>query len=255
MKPDLDLRRVNVHIDTIRRQLDEQEGDRLTTDHQQAAISFREGVHQRAVLNPAAVQEQILMLARGLRVVRMPDVAPHPDAAVIRLDRNQVVGEVTAEEELQSVKRLLRCGEFVHRLVVVPQHHVKSRVRQCHPRELLADVTELGGDRLQKLATDRRVLEEVSDLNLSPKRAAALARRSDRAEINVQLHPMRLVSRTRPNPQSRDFGHRRESLAAKAHRLDIEQIVRTPNLARRVRCHRQQEVVRMNPFAVIDNPQ
>ncbi len=67
---------MNVDIDHRWRNFQEQKADGLPTDHQQAAIRFLQSMLQTAILNPAAVEKQVLVLASRSVQRRFADVAP-----------------------------------------------------------------------------------------------------------------------------------------------------------------------------------
>jgi hypothetical protein len=54
---------MDIDIDHRWRQLQKEYADWMSTHHQQTAISFSEGVLKAPILNPAAIQEEILVLA------------------------------------------------------------------------------------------------------------------------------------------------------------------------------------------------
>jgi hypothetical protein len=49
---------VDVHIDLARVQLQQNHGDRVTTDRQEGVVGLSHGVGQRAILNPAPVDKE-----------------------------------------------------------------------------------------------------------------------------------------------------------------------------------------------------
>src|SRR5262245_11288718 len=59
---DLGLGRVDVDIDVARRQVQEQEADRVPARHQQATVGVLKCLGQQLVADPAAVDKEILQL-------------------------------------------------------------------------------------------------------------------------------------------------------------------------------------------------
>src|SRR5690606_6225619 len=88
---DFRFRRMDVHIDKVGRHFQKQKRDRVASHHQQAAVRLAERVLQRPVLNPAAIEKEILSLAGRLALAGMRDVAPDADSIQLRLDPDQLV--------------------------------------------------------------------------------------------------------------------------------------------------------------------
>ena len=133
-----------VDVESTRRHVDKQKADRLPTDHQQPAVSFRQCVLNRFVLKPATVQKQVLPLAVRLALTGMSDVAGHTNVAGFALNPDQVIGDALAVEHLQPIDQSIRRRQVEDNLVVVPQYQVQTRIGQRHSSELVADVSELG---------------------------------------------------------------------------------------------------------------
>ena len=82
LEADLELRRMDVHIDQFGRHLHRQKRDRLTTDHQQSAIGLAQGVLQRPIADVPAVEEKILHPVVAAALAGVGDVAREPHRPV-----------------------------------------------------------------------------------------------------------------------------------------------------------------------------
>ena len=72
---------MHVDIDQRGRKFKEQKADGMSANHQQAAIGFCQSMLQAAILNPAAVQKQKLVLACGSTQRRRANITPHTNFA------------------------------------------------------------------------------------------------------------------------------------------------------------------------------
>ena len=93
LKADFELRRMDVHIDGLRRHFDLQHGHRISAGQQQPAIRFAQGMLQRPIADRAAVEKQILHLLIAAALRRIGDVAGQPHVAVAAFDPNQLLGQ------------------------------------------------------------------------------------------------------------------------------------------------------------------
>ncbi len=122
---------------------------------------------------------------------------------------------------------------------------------QRHPRELLADVAELGGDGPQKLAADRRVVKQVANLDHGAHRAAAELHGSGLPAVDGNLVAIDRIDAAAAEAQATDGCDRRQRLAPKAHRADPEQIVGPGDFAGGVAGDGEPKVLGVNPLAVV----
>ena len=97
---------------------------------------------------------------------------------------------------------------------------------QRDPREHLDDVARLGRVGLQEGAADRRVEEQVADLDHRPLRPGALADRPEAARVDGDLRAMRRVGRSGLAAGPRNLGDRREGFTPEAQSADSEQVLR-----------------------------
>ncbi len=250
---DFGFRGMYVDVDQGRGHVEVQERDRLPPDHEQTAIGFGQRMLQRAVLNPAAVEEQVLPFAGRLVFAGMRDVAPDADVVDFGFDPDQLVGEFAAIKQAEPIEQIVRGGQIEDDFVVVPEHHVESRMREGSPGELLADVTELGLGGFQKLPPHGSVGEQLPDFNGSSQRTATGLRFAGGSGVDFEFEPLGLLGGTRADAEAADFGNRSERFAAKAHRLHAEQVVGGCDFTGRIAGDREEQVVGMNAFAVIDH--
>ena len=183
----------------------------------------------------------------------MTNVAPHPSTILFGFDRDQVVRDVRAEKQANPVDWSVGRRKLMNDLVVMPQHHMQPRIGEGDSRELLGDVSEFGGNRLQKLASDRSVFKEVADFDLSPQRTSTRTRRLDSSQIDDQFHSMFRPLLPSADSQATDFRDRGHGFTAEPHRLHIKQVVGIADFAGGMACYGENQIVGMNPFAIIHN--
>ena len=244
---------MHVDIDLGGGHVEIEERDRLASDHQQPAIGFGQRVLQRAILNPAAVEEQILSFAGRFVLAGMRDVAPDADVVDFRIDPDQLLGEFAAIKQAEAIEQIIGGGQIEDDFVVVPENHIEPRMCESGTGKLLADVAELGFGGFQKLAAYGCVGEQLSDLDRGPQWTATRLRFAGNSGFDFEFEPLGLVGGTRANTEVADFGNRGEGFSPEAHRLHAEQIVGGRDFTGRIAGDGEQQVVGMNAFAVIDD--
>ena len=247
----LELRGMDVHVDHLRRRLDAQEGDGKAAGHQQAAIGLAEGVLQRSVADVAAIEQQVLHAVVAAAVAGMAHVAGQPDRAAGAFDPDQGPRRLLAEQPADPLQPALRAGQLQQRPLLVAQGEVHLGQGQGDAREGLAHVAQLGLRRAEELAADRRVEEQVGNLDRGAHRAAAGDDRRALTAGDLDLRPGRGVGRAAAQRHPAHLGDRGQRLAAEAQRGDAEQVVRLGELARGVAGHGQRQLVGRDPAAVV----
>ena len=72
---------VHIDIDKGWGQIEKEEADGVSSDHEESAVSFFECVLQAAVLDPASIEEEELIAASGAAERRFTDVSVEPNFA------------------------------------------------------------------------------------------------------------------------------------------------------------------------------
>lgn len=72
-----------VDVDECGWEFEEEEADRVSADHEQSAVGFRECVLEAAVLDPAAIEEEELVAAGSAAECWFADVAPESDGGAV----------------------------------------------------------------------------------------------------------------------------------------------------------------------------
>ena len=135
--------------------------------------------------------------------------------------------------------------------VVVPQRAVDVRIGQGQPGEGFADVTHLGLRAAQKLPPHRRVVEQLSNFDRRPPRAAARRHAQRMTGRDFQLGTGRRLVGAAAQDQPADFGDRRQGFAPKSERRHAKQIVAVAQFARGMAGHGQRQFVGGNSAAVV----
>ncbi len=108
--------------------------------------------------------------------------------------------------------------------------------------------------RTHEFATHRRIEKELLDLDRRPQRTATFTRRVDHSTVDFQLHAGVIVGLPAAQAKIADFGDGSEGFAAKSHRLNSKQVIGFTEFAGRVGCYGQQQIIGVNSFSVITDP-
>ena len=128
---------------------------------------------------------------------------------------------------------------------------MSARLRQCHAVDGVANMAQLGGRRLEKLFSCRRVEKNLFDLD---GRADGNCRRSNLvllSAIDPQAISHWCARYTRQNFQLGDGSDARQSLAAKSQGGNAKQIVIVLEFARRMTLNCKIQVLCSHSFAVV----
>src|SRR6266542_2518550 len=131
------------------------------------------------------------------------------------------------------------------------QAEMNARMRQCHAVDGVANMAQLGGRRLEKLFSCRRVEKNLLDLDGC---ADGNCRRSNLVLLSA-IDPQAISHwRARYTRQNLHLGYRtdaRQRLAAKSQGGDAKQIVIVLELARRMTLNCKIQVLCSHSFAVV----
>lgn len=72
---------MNIDIDESRRQIEEEEADGVSSDHEESAVGFFKCMLQAAVLDPASVEEEELIASSGAAERWFTDMSVEPNFA------------------------------------------------------------------------------------------------------------------------------------------------------------------------------
>ena len=185
----------------------------------------------------------------------MADEAPQARPPELGLHGNQRPGQFLSKEGFDPLEQVFGRGKFVDGPLVVAQDQVDPRVGQRDAGELLADVAELGRRLPQELPADRQIAEQVADLDGGSHRATDRHNRAHVPGVDGDFRPGGKLLLPAAQAEPADLGNRGQRFAPEAHRLHVEQVVGTAQLAGGVGGDRQRQVIGMNSLTVVDNPQ
>ena len=219
-EPHFSFRRMDVHIDLARRQIEEERDDRMAIARQQIGIGAAQCPDEQPVLHRTAVDKQILMVGDAAVVGGQADHAAEPDLAALDIDPDAVCRQVALGQCRDTAETILAALHVEHAAPVMLDRkaHVCTRHRQT-----LHDI-ETGGIfaacAAQKLAPGRHAREQILDHH---PRALCERRRSfgDEAAIIDHTAPPVRAGNAAFECQPRNAGDRRQGFAAKAHRRHI----------------------------------
>ena len=179
-----------------------------------------------------------------------------PDAAVPRLvlDPDQLLGQLAAVEQLEAINQSVGGRQVEDVAAIVRQCHVQSWMGQCHPGELFGDVAKFGGRPLEKLAANRGVGEQAGDVERRAGWPGGRLRGPDVAVVDDQLGSGDRLGGATADDESADLRDRCQCFATESHRVDAKQILGRADLAGGVCGDGQQDVVGVDSFSVVDDP-
>ena len=248
------FRRMNIDVDQIRGHLQTDKGDRRAAGQQQTAIGFAQRMLQRTVADVPAVQEQVLHAVVGPAVVRIRHVSGQADLAVVAGHRNQRLADLAAEERQDAFPPAVHRRQIVDRTLVVLQREMDLRMHQGDADKRFRDVPHFGLGGAEELAPHGRVEKQLPDFDDRTHGTSARHDRAGLAAAHLQLGSGLLGPRAAADQELADFGNRRQRLAAKPERPNVEQVVGAGNLAGRMAGHGQQQLVGLDPAAVVGHP-
>ncbi len=247
------LGRVDVDVDTIRRNPDEQVHLRTALLDGRDAVGLGDGVRDRPVLDDAAVDEDVLSPADRPLIAERGDVALDLEPRGLLADLDQI--EPLAEQLKEALGRPRRRRALQQpprrRRGAAQQRETDFRIAKRHLGHQTGNLRRLGGVGLQELLAGRQVVEEVGDVDAGAFGRPDFAFGDDRAALHADLGACRAPPRPRPEREARDRGDARQRLTAEAEGANRPEVFGPGNLAGRMTLERQPRVLRLHPLAVV----
>ena len=207
---DLSLRRMDVDVDLVRRQLDEEEKRRLYVALP-VWIRLAHGVGNRRRGRGPSVHEHVLLVPRRHREVRFFYVAPDAHGVCLRFGRrlkgNEAFDEFRAVDVEQPIGERSRGRKSVKLPPVDREREADAGMRERVDREYALYAAFLRCGRAQELAPRGNIAEEVAHLHERPRRAARRARLHELSRVDDDLSPLVGVVAPRHEGKAR---HRRD---------------------------------------------
>jgi hypothetical protein len=127
------------------------------------------------------------------------------------------------------------------------------RLRQRQSQQHLADMPDLRCGAFEKLPPRGCVEEEIADLDRRPDVPRGRLDAADLAAAIENLVRGVGIGRATQDARLRNGSDARQRLAAETHRDDAEEILVGSQLAGRVGCERERQLLWRNPAAVVDH--
>jgi hypothetical protein len=175
------------------------------------------------------------------------------DVVVASVHLDQPVAHRRAEQPADPLPPVARGRQVVHPPAVVLQRHRHRGLRQRRPHERLGGMRPFRGGGPQERPPRRHVGEELVHLHGRAERASVGHDLPHAAAVDLDRRPGARGG-PRADHEPRHLADRRERLPAEAERLDVLEILGRPQLTRGVRRHRQRQVLRFDPAAVVYHP-
>ena len=221
--------RMHVDVDLARRERDEQSDQRMAVARQIIGVGRAHRADQELVADRPAVDEKILAERVGAGQRRQRRVAGDGDAVALRRDLDRVGAEIGAEQIAKARETPGRAGErrgkADRRALFAGEREGDIRPAHGEPAHHLAHRFGLGAVELEELQPRRRGVEEIAHLDAGALPERGGLERGLRAGVDFDRPGMRLALVARRDREPRHRADRGQSLAAKAERVDGDEIV------------------------------
>ena len=241
-KAHLDLGRVHVDVDALRRDLDEQHVDRLAAAVQHVLVGRAHRMRDELVAHEPAVDIDELLVGAGARRIRHAGAAVQGAGRPGRRRRRGCAPTNSAPSTSPIRSRSRRARQRAISLAFVPDREADLGPDMRLAAHRFDAVRQLGRVGLQELAPRRRVEEELAHFDAGAGRArrqAAARRCVRRAACACAASAVRLVTS--------HLGHRGDGgqrLAAKAQRRHAFELGEAGDLAGGVAAQSQRQLAR-----------
>ncbi|VVE59435.1 hypothetical protein PTE30175_05467 [Pandoraea terrae] len=244
---DFDLRRMDVDVDQLRRQIEVDDVGRVAFAMQHVFIRRPHGVREQFVANEPSVHEEELLVGAATAGGRQADEPGKPQLCRAFVEYQMRVGEIAAEHARDPGRGFRRVPVFDGPVVV------QDREADFGPCEgTAADdvhaVAELGLFGLQELAPRGRIEIQVPYVDRG---ADGTGGGRDRPGIAVDRGGVRGVRMTARQGELGDRGDGRERFAAKAEREHRFELFETADLAGGVTRERKRQLFGRHAAAVV----
>ena len=267
-KADLGLGGVDIDVDLGRRAVDEQRDDRVAVARQHVLIGAAHRADQQPVAHRPAVDHEVLVARQPAIERRQADPAGQPEAVALGVDRQRILGEIAAEQRRQpGAARVIPTGQAhglkphgnrrgldrqaqQHPIVVADHGKADAGIGHRQPFHRLDRLVALAARRLHEFEARRRREKQVAHLDPRTGRVSGRDRRMLVAGLDANLPGRIGPGGPRDDAQAADRADRRQRLAAKPERGDLQQIV-VGQLRGAVALDRQRQLVGSHAAAVI----
>ncbi len=250
-EPHLAFRRMHVHVDRRRFDLEEEERQRIPALRQVLLVALDQRVRQRLRVDRTPVHERDHLVARAAAGTGFADQAGEPHPLARRLDGQQRLGGLASEDRGDTLQQRAARRRLEDRAPVLDERERHLRVRERVEPHALDDVRRLGRVALEELPPRRHRMEEVRHRDARAGRHAAVAHVHELAAVDEDLRARLRRGRTRPQLETGNAGDGRHRLAAETEGMQRIEVGRLRDLARGVALEGEQRVVAVHALAVV----
>ena len=154
-KAHLVLRRMDIDVDFIERQVEKQHHRGILALHQQSLVAEQHRVSKHFIAHVTPVDEGKKIARVRIRGRRCAQETVRRNIALSALKENQSLGHVAPEHLGQPVSRIADGNIIGDRARVMMQAEVHVRMRQSHAMNDVANMTQLGRRSFQKFTPGR----------------------------------------------------------------------------------------------------
>ena len=257
-KAHLGLRRVNVHVHHVGREVDEERRHGMATAMEEVGIGRAHGAVQQAVAYRPAVDEEVLMLRARAVEGGERRIAGEPHALALGVDGERVAREVAAHDQREPGEPSNRCvlvrPVAQHGAAVVDQGEADGRMAHGKAVDGVRGMARFGAWRLEELEPCRRGIEEVRHRDGGPLRAGGGRTRGGGAASGFDRPGVVGPGPAAGERQPADGGNGGKRLAAEAEGLDRPKIAVLGEFGGGVAGQRKRQLVAVHAAAVVGDP-
>ena len=244
---------MDVDVDEVGRDLEAEESDRLPTGKEHTPIALLDRMEDRPVTERPPRYEQVLEPGAGHVVLGTTDQPVDRDPVVGGLDLDEALRQRRPEQVADPRPPPVGCRKIVDAPSVVIERHRHGRMGQGGAHESLRGMRPLRRWRTEKSAPGGDLREQLMDLDRRADRTSLRHHLPHHAAIDLEAGAVLPRRRAGTDHDPRHLGDRGEGLTAEAERPDPLEILGDPELARRMRRHRQGEILGVDPRPIVDH--
>ncbi len=241
---------MHVHVDQARIGLEKEHVGGMPVVVQHVGVGLADGMRDHLVAHEAAVDEEILRIARRAREAGRRHESGEADGRARGVDRDGRLREVLPHDAAGALPRRAR-REVRRAPPVVHERERHPGARQRQARERLFAARELRGLALQELPPRRRVVVELLHLDRRARGECGRLHRREAAPVARDPPGMALPGAAAGERQARNRADGRERLAAKPEGGRALEVLEGRDLAGGEARECQRQVVRLDSGAVV----
>ena len=242
---------MRVHVDQGGLHVQKNHDQRKASAGQAPAVGLGSGMQQRAILDPAPVDERLHLASIREMRRRRSRIARDGELGLRVRDRQETARQGAAVQVVQDAPDVALPMGAKEKPVIVAVLETDGRMRQGVPLHQTADAARLGRSRFQKALPHRGVGEQTLDLDGGARRPAGGGALHDRAALQPETAALRGGRRPGNDGDAADRADAEQGLAPETEGGNGIQLAGFLQFAGGVPLKGQGQTVRRNARAVV----